>query len=138
MELGTFGAVFQAAIKLEAHLSQRYDIQSANQVGDMREIYRALARSGRKRLRRLERLRRETVTEMILEPIRDLTLSQELALLETVDPGAPLAPDEARRLELDACAFYREAAEKIGLAEAAGALRQLGEENAQRAAQIAG
>ncbi len=138
MELGTFGAVFNAAIMLEEHLAQRYEVQSAHQTGDRQTIYRALARGGKKRLKRLERIRRETVTEMILEPIHDLTLGEILAALETVDTSAPLSPEEAHRLELSAGAFYEEAARKIGLAEAGRALRRLGQENAKRAAQLAG
>ncbi len=128
MELGTFGAVFQAAIALETRLMERYEAQSARQ-----DVYRALAKGGKKRIRRLERVRRETVTEMILEPLHDLHMPDDLAGL---DASAPLSPAEAQRIEQRAAAFYEEAAEKIGLAEAARALRRLGKESAKRAAQL--
>jgi hypothetical protein len=135
-DIGTFGAVFNAAIKLETHFAGRYEVQSAVQTSKMQAVYREMAKGSEKRLRRLERVRRETVTEMILEPIQDLTLSADLAALEGVDHSAPLSPQEARRLELSAGAFYDEAAQKIGLAEAARALRRLGKENVKRAAQL--
>lgn len=137
MEIGTFGAVFQAAVALEEQLMKRYEAQSAHQPGPVQEVYRALAADGAKRLKRLERTRRETVTEMILEPLHDLQMSDDLAGLVTTGAGAPLTPEAARRLELSAAAFYNDAAEKIGLAEAARALRRLGKENTKRAEQLA-
>jgi hypothetical protein len=136
MELGTFGAVFNAAIEIETHLAQRYDAQSANHTGEVQDAYRALAKGSEKRLKRLERVRRETVTEMILEPIRDLRLSDDLAALADIDSSAPLSPADAHQLELSAGAFYDKAAKKIGLAEAARALHRLGKENLKRAERL--
>lgn len=137
MEIGTFGAVFEAALALEERLSRRYEAQAAHQSGPAAEIYRELAQDGARRLGRLERLRRETVTEMILEPITGLSLSDDLAALTAADEAAPLAPGDARSLELSVARFYEEAADRIGLAEAARALRRLGKESVGRAGRLA-
>ena len=126
MEIRTFGAVFKTAIALEQHLVRWYDIQSASQLDTaVQAVYRALSEEGEKRLKRLERVRRETVTEMILESIDNLTLSDDLAALDGIDPATLLSPAEAQTLELAVSRFYDEAAGKIGLVEAARNLRRL-------------
>lgn len=137
MQLGTFAAVFEAAIALEKNLARLYEAQ-ANQPDPLGQLYRELARDGRRRLQRLERTRRETVTEMILVPITDLALSDDLAALGDVDPAAPLTPARARALEDAACRFYQQAAARIGQDEAARALGRLAEDNARRARQLQG
>ncbi len=137
MEIGTFGAVFEAAIALEERLAARYQAQAANQPDHAAALYRELADDGAKRLKHLERIRRETVTEMILEPLTDLRLNDDLAALGATDASAPLSPGAARSLELSANRFYNDAADKIRLAEAARALRRLGKESARRADRLA-
>ena len=136
MEIGTFGAVINAALELEAHLQKRYETQAANQADAVQAVYHSLAQGGKKRLKRLERIRREMVTEMILEPIHDLHLSADLGELATLSTDTSLSPEEARILENSAVAFYNVAAEKIGQAEAARALRRLGAENIKRVQQL--
>lgn len=135
MQLGTFGAVFEAAIQLEESLARRYEAQAGAQIGAAQQVYRDLAGDGARRLKLLERLRREMVTEMILEPIQGLSLGADLATLVETAPSAPLTPTDALRLEQSACAFYEAAADRIGLAEAARALRKLGQGSARRAQQ---
>lgn len=137
MELGTFAAIFEAAIALEENLSRRYQAQSAQQSDAAAQVYRELARDGDRRLRQLERVRRETVTEMILVPITDLILSEDLAALSTADPTASLLPVQAQALEERIHDFYQKAAGKIGQDEAARALRRLAQGNARRARQLA-
>lgn len=137
MELGTFAAIFEAAIALEENLSRRYQTQSERQTDAAAQAYRELAQDGERRLRQLERVRRETVTEMILVPITDLTLSEDLATLSTTDSTAPLPPVQAQALEERIHDFYQEAAGKIGQDEAARALRRLAQGNARRARQLA-
>lgn len=136
MQLGTFGAVFEAAIRLEESLARRYEAQAGAQAGAAQQVYRDLAEDGVRRLKLLERLRRETVTEMILEPIQGLSLGADLAALAEIAPSTPLSPADALRLEQSAGAFYEAAADRIGLAEAARALRKLGQGSARRAAQV--
>ncbi len=135
LELGTFAAVFDAAMALEAHLQRRYDTQSS-QPDPAGAVFRALAKDGEKRLRRLERVRRETVTEMILIPITGLAMSDDLSSLGDVDPAAPLTLETAQALEESAARFYEEAAEKIGLDEAARALRRMAKGSRKRAGQL--
>jgi len=136
MQLGTFGAVFEAAIRLEESLARRYEAQADAQMGAAQQVYRDLAGDGARRLKLLERLRRETVTEMILEPIQGLSLGADLATLAETAPSAPLTPADALILEQSICAFYKAAADRIGLAEAARALRKLGQGSAGRAEQV--
>ncbi len=136
MQLGTFGAVFEAAIRLEGSLARRYEVQAGAQTGAAQQVYRDLAEDGVRRLRLLERLRREAVTEMILEPIQGLSLGADLAALAEADPAAPLTPADALYLEQSARAFYETAAAQIGLAEAARALRKLGQGSASRAERL--
>ncbi len=137
MELGTFAAIFEAAIALEENLSRRYQAQSERQTDAAAQVYRELAQDGERRLSQLERVRRETVTEMILVPITDLTLGEDLAALSTTDPTGPLPPAQAQALEERIHRFYQEAAAKIGQDEAARALRRLAQGNARRARQLA-
>ena len=131
MQLGTFAAVFEAALTLEEHLKSRYEAQRS-----VYPVYAVLAKGCSKRLNRLERTRRETVTEMIIVPIHDLFLSDELVALGEVDPATPLSPAAAIALEEQARRFYEDAAAKIGQDEAARALQRMAKDNARRIAQL--
>jgi hypothetical protein len=63
MGLGTFGAIFKFAIEFEQACAKYY-----REVGDE---WTSLAAGAHKRAARLECVRREMVTEMILEPLTD-------------------------------------------------------------------
>ena len=69
MELGTFGAILGFAMDLEERAAGFYE---AGAQGGLEGPFGELARGSYKRLRRLERARREWVVEMILEPITGL------------------------------------------------------------------
>ncbi|MBN1964667.1 MAG: hypothetical protein JW910_08475 [Anaerolineae bacterium] len=136
MQLGTFAAVFEAALALEDHLAARYQAQSAAQPAAVAAAYRDLAADNTQRHKRLERVRRETVTEMILIPITDLVLGDDLAALAEADPGAPLPLAAARSVEASAQRFYEAAAAQIGQDEAARALQRMAKGNSKRLAQL--
>ena len=132
MELGTFGAVLKYALDLEARASTFYDEASfvtGNQ--DLKALYEALLIGGQKRVGTLLRVRRENITEMILEPISGLqsdNFSPRVILPseKTDDIVRKMAED----METVIAAFYRTAANKIEfLAEAADIFERLAEDN---------
>lgn len=73
MELGSAGAILSYALNLEKKAIEAYEECLE---GDLsyrkREVLEGNARSHRKNLKTLHRMKRENVTEMILEPIHDL------------------------------------------------------------------
>ncbi|MFO7837599.1 MAG: hypothetical protein R6V83_13230 [Candidatus Thorarchaeota archaeon] len=73
MELGTVGAVLSFALKQEEKILGVYEesIKTENE-SDLLDLLRETARNHKKMKRALRRLRRENVTEMILEPIHGL------------------------------------------------------------------
>ncbi len=70
MELGTFGAIIKFALDIETKIGNFY--QTASDIAkdaELVSIFADLVVRGQKRKKTLERVRRENVTEMILEPI---------------------------------------------------------------------
>jgi rubrerythrin len=70
VELGTFGAIIKFALDIERKIGDFY--QSASDIvkdDELVTIFTNLVVRGQKRMKTLERVRRENVTEMILEPI---------------------------------------------------------------------
>lgn len=70
MELGTFGAILKFAMDIEQEATRFYEYASSVEkdqtlLGQYQDLYKR----GQKRVKTLERVRRENVTEMILEPI---------------------------------------------------------------------
>ncbi len=133
MDLGTFGAILRFAMDLEKEGEAFY---RAGAQGGLEGPFRELAEAGTKRLKDLERARREGVAEMILESISGLDGdSYQIAL----DPGL----DEARRLkraiafEEAAARFYRDAAGKVPIREVVRLFVRLAEGNAARRARLA-
>ena len=111
--LNTFGAVFTFAIELEAQLSAYYSgIDDA-----------PTAKAADKRRKKLERVRRENVVEITLEPIAGLD-GDDYAL-ELSDSSADGQAAAARI----AARFYRDAAPKINVRAAQRALERCGKEH---------
>ena len=132
MELGTFGAILRFAMDLEEQAEQLYrDVATC----DVEDVFRELARGSRKRVKRLERARRELVAEMILESITGLdgdayrvdlgSQASETAFLQRV-----------QRLELVSARFYRDAAAKMPILEVARLFQRMASENDQRRARL--
>lgn len=112
--LNTFGAVFTFAIELETRLSAYY-----SGIGD-----ESRAKAADKRRKKLERVRRENVVEITLEPISGLD-ADDYAL----DLGDGSAAGQAAAART-AARFYREAAPKINVRAAQRALERCGREHA--------
>ncbi len=126
MELATFGAICKFAIELERQAAEYYERGAAGEAeGPQREALARLGRAHRKRLQAAEQMRREIVTEMILEPIYGLRSEDWQLDLAASGWG------KAVELEATLAAFYAAAAGKVSIPQAARMLRKLGEE-AQR------
>jgi rubrerythrin len=119
LELGTLGAVIAFAIGLEDEAERFYTRASGEaQVDRARDAFRELALEAGKRKRDLERLRRESVLEMTLEPIHGLQPSA-YALEEHNASSADLAEvvHQARELEDRTLRFLVDAADKVSVNE---------------------
>ncbi|MFX1482983.1 MAG: hypothetical protein ACFFCP_07325 [Promethearchaeota archaeon] len=115
MELGTFGAILKFAMETEENVAKFYKTVSDLVEDQNRAIlYQNLFRRGEKRLKTLERVRRENVTEMILEPITGLDSENykiEAEILSSVQENE--IRDMALSLERTLYEFYTHAAGKI-------------------------
>lgn len=136
MELTTFGAVVKFALDVEAEASIFYESAlGVTTDPNLRKLLESLLNRGQKRIKTLMRVRRENVTEMILEPIAGL--NSEVHKLVTVIPeGAndSIVRETAAALETKLHEFYMHAAAKIGfLSEAAYALELLADANSEAA-----
>jgi hypothetical protein len=113
-ELGTFGAILRFAIQLEEQAAAYYEAAGAP--------WAALALAHRKRQRECERVRREQVTEMILEPIYGL--AEDDWALDLSQANA----ETAAKLEQTLGAFYTQAAGKVSVPQVGRSLRKLAQE----------
>jgi rubrerythrin len=128
MELGTFGAVLKYAMELEQEVHKFYE--TASEVAkdkDLTNQFRQLSKRGKKRLTTLDRVRRENVTEMILEPI--VGLDSDDFKIESDIEEAKLV-ETALSVEKTLHRFYSNAATKLEfLIEASYAFEELAEDN---------
>jgi hypothetical protein len=132
VELGTFGAIIKFALNLENAASTFYESAIkliANQT--INDLFDKLYQRKQKRIQLLTRVRRENITETILEHITGLTSDDyELIPPPSGDINEQELCDLAARMEGIAHDFYNAAAIKIGfLYEAADAFERLSEEN---------
>jgi hypothetical protein len=132
VELGTFGAVLKHALELEESATGFYETASTivtNQV--LSEKLHALSERCKKRSQTLLRVRRENVTEMILEPIHGLDTedySPSFSLPES--PESSTVVELAIALEKKIKEFYNTAGAKLDfLIEVADAFERLADEN---------
>ena len=74
MPLQNFGSILNFAEELESQDRQFYEAAAGNPAcGAQRALFSALAAEAGRSVQTVQRIRREYVTEMILEPIRDFT-----------------------------------------------------------------
>jgi hypothetical protein len=139
MPLQNFGSIMNFAEELE-RLDQRfYEAALTNPACSAQvQLFTELAAEAGKNVKTVQRLRRENVTEMILEPVQDFTRA---SFCEDCADAAVLTAAEvltaAKRLEGRAERYYIEAAGKIqALPEVSRALRTLGKIRKARAAKI--
>ena len=139
MPLTNFGAILNFAEQVEREDMDFYTRAAEAAMGDLdRDRYQAFAREGKKNLALVQRTRRENVTEMILEPIRDFERGPYQVAGEA-GPGA--APEEIRdsavSRERRAVGYYTDAAAKIrALPEVSRALKTLAKKRSRRLDQL--
>ena len=132
MELGTFGAIIGFALGVEERAADFYDSAAE---GEMAALFSPFAARSRERVKRLERARRELVSEMILESITGLDGDDyQVAPGFAADRAGLL--HEARTLEETTARFYQDAASKMPIREVVRLFRRLAAENDQRRAAL--
>jgi rubrerythrin len=126
MPLTNFGSILNFAEELEKTDQAFYDAVSQNpNCSEYKEIFEQFAADAKKNIKTVLRTRRENVTEMILEPIKDFTRAPFQEKYVGADKmSAQDAIDTARRLEQRTERYYLEASEKIkALSEVSRALK---------------
>lgn len=134
MELATFGAIMTFALEMERQAADFYT-EAAH--GELEEIFSSLALDSRKRMKRLERTRREGVAEMILEPITGLNGDDYRVDLPPV-PAEENLIEHAITLEEASRHFCLAAAQKMPVREVARNFERMAKENERRSAKIRG
>ncbi|MEW5909026.1 MAG: hypothetical protein AB1659_04415 [Thermodesulfobacteriota bacterium] len=129
MPLENFGSVLNFAESIENQDQEFYRLAAENPACQaFKQVFEELAAEAARNVKTIQRIRREQITEMILEPIRDFTRSSFCEACE----GASLLPasgilEAAARLEARGERYYTEGAEKMkSLPEVARALKTLG------------
>jgi len=131
MELGTFGAILSFALAFEGNVTDFFTASAgAAGAGDAAEAFADLAKAGEKRLKTIERTRRENVAEMILEPISGFR-SEDYALDIDVPVGATAAALVAQAVatEKTAAAYYTAASAKVSVPEVARILKKMAQQH---------
>jgi len=115
--LNTFGAILSHAIGLESRLNAYY----------IRAGQTERAAAADKRRKKLERVRRENVVEITLEPIEGLDEANYVFDLDDSSAGGQSAAEQL------AARFYQDVAPKINVRTAQRALERCGQEHARLA-----
>jgi len=115
MPLENFGSILNFAEEIENQDQAFYQAAADNPAcAQHKELFARFAANAGKNLKIVQRTRRENVTEMILEPIRDFTRAPFCEQCEEAHAmNAAEALETARRLEQRAQRYYLEAAQKI-------------------------
>jgi len=129
MPITNFGGLLNFAEKIEQQDMAFYNSVATNpEMSDLSDLFKGFARDGKKNISHILRTRRENVTEMILEPIRDFY--REPFVVEPckdTDIDRAQILDHTQKLEARAIAYYKEGAAKIkALPEVAQALKLVG------------
>ena len=139
MPLENFGSILNFAEELELQDLGFYKTLVDNPAcADHKTMFEAFAATIDKNVKNVQRTRRENVTEMILEPIRDFIRAPFCEECEGADSmSASEALVAARRLEDRAVRYYTEAAIKIkAQPEVARALKTVGKKHSAHIAKL--
>jgi len=132
MPLENFGSVLNFAEELETQDQEFYEAVAGNPAcSDHKQLFEQFAANAKKNVKTVQRTRRENVTEMILEPIKDFVRAPYCEVcLAAPSMTVEDALASAKRLEARAVRYYTEAAAKIkALPEVARALKLLGKKH---------
>ena len=132
MPLENFGSILNFAEQLECQDQEFYETLTGNPAcGEHKQIFEQFAADAKKNVKTAQRTRRENVTEMILEPIKNFVRApycEECQAASNMTVEEALAT--AARLEDRAVRYYTEAAAKIkALPEVARALKLIGKKH---------
>jgi len=122
MQLGTYGAIFRFAIEFEQACAEFY-LKATAFDGRFGE----LEAGAKKRAARLNRMQREMIVEMILEPIRGLQSTDYH--VDGMNCTQETVTSQARALEETGHRFYVDAAARVPIAEVARAFGKLAQEH---------
>ena len=111
MALNQFGAVMTFAIELENSLADFY-LQASQIDNENKEEYQKRAKDAKSRKKKLEKSRRENVTEIILEPIEGLNQSDFSLDLNNFES------ENIKLIEKTVARFFELAHQKINVLEA--------------------
>jgi len=140
MPLQNFGSILNFAEELERLDRQFYAAASGNPAcAGCKAQFAELEAEAARNVTTVQRIRRENVTEMILEPVKDFTRAPFCEACEgaAVQSAAEVLAT-ATRLERRAERYYTEAAEKLkALAEVSRALKTLAKNRKAHAAKLA-
>lgn len=129
MPLQNFGSILNFAEELERQDQQFYAAVVDNPAcAAYTQLFSELEADAARNIKEVQRIRRENVTEMILEPVPDFT---RVSFCEACEGAAVMSAAEAletaTRLEARADRYYAEASEKIKtLTEVSRALKTIG------------
>jgi rubrerythrin len=140
MPLQNFGSILNFAEELESQDRQFYAAAAENPAcAAHKALFTDLGAEAGKNAKTVQRIRRENVTEMILEPVHDFTRAPYCEACEgAAVKNAADVLETAKRLEARAERYYTEAAAKIkALTEVSRALKTLGKNRRTRAAKLA-
>jgi rubrerythrin len=139
MPLQNFGSILNFAEELERLDRQFYAAASGNPAcAGCKALFAELEAEAARNVTTVQRIRRENVTEMILEPVKDFTRAPFCEACEgaAVQSAAEVLATAAR-LERRAERYYTEAAEKLkALAEVSRALKTLAKNRKAHAAKL--
>ena len=133
MPITNFGAILNFAEEIETQDLEFYTSVANNPAcAEYKALFEHFAGNGKKNIQSVQRTRRENVTEMILEPIKDFTRGPfQVESTSADNMSAAEAIEIARKLEDRAQRYYLEAAEKImALPEVSRALKIIAKKRA--------
>jgi rubrerythrin len=137
MDLGTTGAILTFALELEKDIGGFYsralpEVSNAN----LKQAFGEIQRAQRKRERLLSRMRRENVTEMILEPIHGFDSDAfEIAILSKGPQDDSFLKESAIGIENTLQSFFSRASEKTTfLPEVSNEFMRISDEAGKQAA----
>lgn len=141
MPLNNFGGILAFAAELEQADADFYRALADNPaLGDLAPVCARFAADEAKNLEAVLRTRRENVTEMILEPVRDFSRAPFQAVRPApagLDRAAALAA--AREIEAKALDFFTQAASKLAaMPEVSRALKLLAKKRGKHQEELAG
>jgi len=128
MELATFGAVLSFAISFEQELEAFLRKLQASASGELSGRLAQAIEAAQKREKLLERVRRENIAEMILEPISGFR-SEDYTLGDVPGVSAETLTGALRKAEQTAVSFYALGAQKLSIPEVKRIFERLAREH---------